>query len=409
MSNTFLAVDLVAAESLRIFSNELYFLKNMNRDYEGKFSLEVQDHRTGPTIRIPKPARRTVRSGWARQAQDFQEDYVSLTIDTIRGDDMNIPESELSLLVEDPDTNMARFSERFLKTRMTTLANSIDAEQFAKMYVLVGNSVGTPGQTPNSWGPYGDAMQKLDDNLCPASDRMVIINPAARNKTADSFKGLALQQRSEKAIAKAYLGSVADFDAFMSQNVPRHLVGPLGGTPLVNGASQTGANLVTDGWTAAAASRLKKGDVFTIAGVYQVNYQTKATMSTLQQFVVTADVSSDGSGNATVPIFPSIVTSGATQSVSNSPADDAAITVVGTASTLYAQNLAYHKDAFAVAFAKLTNPKTTVESSTKEFEGISMRYMRGYDINNAQLVDRIDVFLGSQALYREWATRIWGE
>lgn len=409
MANTFNAVDLIAAESLRIFSNELYFLKNMNRDYQDKFTTEVQDHRTGPTIRIPKPARRTVRQGWARQAQDFTEESVSLTIDTIRGDDMNIPEAQLSLLVEDPDSNMPAFSKRFLQTRMTTLANSIDAEQFAKMYVLVGNSVGTPGQTPNSWGPYGDAMQKLDDNLCPASDRMVIINPAARNKTADSFKGLALQKRSEDAISRAYLGGVADFDVYMSQNVPRHLVGPLGGTPLVNGASQTGANLVTDGWTAAAASRLKKGDVFTIDGVYMVNYQTKATLSTLQQFLVTADVSSDGSGNATVPIFPSIITSGATQSVSNSPANDAAITVVGTASTLYAQNLAYHKDAFTVAFAKLTNPKTGVESSTKTFEGISMRYMRGYDITNAELVDRIDVFLGSQALYREWACRIWGE
>lgn len=409
MTQTFLAVDLIAAESLRIFSNELYFLKNMSRDYQEKFNLEVQDHRTGPTIRIPKPARRTVRQGWARQAQDFAEEYTTLTIDTVRGDDMNIPEADLALLVQDPDSNMPAFSKRFLQTRMTTLANSIDAEQFAKMYVLVGNSVGTPGQELNSWAPYGDAMQKLDENLCPQSDRIVIINPGARNKTSDSFKGLALQQLSEKALTKAYFGSVADFDVYMSQNVPSHLVGPLGGTPLVNGASQVGSSLVTDGWTASAASRLKKGDVFTIDGVYMVNYQTKATLSTLQQFVVTSDVSSDGSGNLTASIFPSIITSGATQTVNASPANDAAITVVGSAATLYAQNLAYHKDAFAVAFAKLSSPKTSVESSTKTFEGISMRYMRGYDINNAQLVDRIDVFLGSNALYREWACRLWGK
>jgi hypothetical protein len=407
MANTFNAVDLIAAESLRIFSNELYFLKNMNTDYQSKFTQEVEDHRTGPTIRIQKPARRTVRQGWTRQTQDFVEEYTTLTIDTVRGDDMDIPEAELALLVQDPDANMKAFSDRFLKTRMTTLANSIDAEQFAKMYVLVGNSVGTPGATPNSWGVYGDAMQKLDDNLCPQADRMVIVNPAARNKSADALKGLFVKAAND-VVSRAYIASLADFDYYMSQNVPSHTVGPLGGTPLVNGGSQVGASLVTDGWTAAAASRLKKGDVFTVAGVFQVNYQTKATLSTLQQFVVTADVSSDGSGNATVPIFPSIITSGATQSVSNSPANDAALTVVGSASTLYAQNLAYHKDAFTVAFAKLSSPKTSVESSTKAFEGVSMRYMRGYDITNAKLVDRIDVFLGSNALYREWATRIWG-
>ncbi|QEL19336.1 P22 phage major capsid protein family protein [Limnoglobus roseus] len=408
MANTFNAVDLIASESLRIFSNELYFLKNMNTDYQSKFQMEVEDHRTGPTVRIQKPARRTVRQGWTRSPQDFTEESTSLTIDTVRGDDMNIPEAELALLVQDPESNMAGFSKRFLQTRMTTLANSIDAEQFAKMYVLVGNAVGTPGQTPNTWGPYGDAMQKLDENLCPAADRMVIINPAARNKTADAFKGLALQQLSEKALSRAYLGSIADFDVFMSQNVPNHTVGPLGGTPLVNTGSQVGSSLVTDGWTAAAASRLKKGDIFTIAGVYQVNYQTKAQYSSLQQFLVTADVSSDGSGNLTAAIFPSIITSGATQTVNASPADNAAITVVGTAATLYAQNLAYHKDAFTVAFAKLSSPKVSVESSTKTFENISMRYMRGYDIANAQLVDRIDVFLGSNALYREWACRIFG-
>jgi hypothetical protein len=398
----------VAAESLRIFTNELYFLKNMNRDYEDKFNLEVQDHRTGPTITIPKPAKRSVRTGWTRSASDFTEESVSLTIDTVKGDDMNIPEAELALVVQDPETNMARFSDRFLKTRMTTLANVVDADAFARCYVLVGNAVGTPGVTPASWGPYGDAMEKLDDNLCPQTDRMVIINPAARNKTADSLKGLAIEKVAEKAVTKAYFGSISDFDVYMSQNTPNHLVGPLGGTPLVNGASQTGSSLVTDGWTAAAASRLKKGDIFTIAGVYMVNPQTKATLSKLQQFVVTADVSSDGSGNLTAAIFPSIITSGATQTVSASPADNAAITVVGTASTLYAQNLAFHKDAFTVAFAKLTSPSVSVEASTKTFEGISMRYMRGYDITNAQLVDRIDVFYGLQALYREWACRIFG-
>lgn len=408
MANNFNAVSLVASECLRIFTNELYFVKNMNRDYQSMFDLVVQDHRTGPTITIPKPAKRTRRTSWTRSATDFTEESATLTIDTVLGDDMDITEADLATLVTAPEENMPSFSKRFLETRMVGMANQLDADVFAKMYVLVPNMVGTPGTTPQSWGVYGDAMQKLDENLCPSDNRMVIVNPAARNKTADAFKGLALQKISSDIITRAYLGSVSDFDLYMSQNVPNHTVGPLGGTPLVNGGSQTGSSLVTDGWTAAAASRLKKGDIFTIAGVYMVNPQTKVQLNTLQQFVVTADVSSDGSGNLTAAIFPSIVTSGATQTVSGSPADNAAITVVGTASTLYAQNLAYHKDAFTIAFAKLSSPDTTVKSATKTTEGISMRYMRGYDISSAKYVDRIDVFYGTQALYREWGVRIWG-
>ena len=75
------------------------------------------------------------------------------------------------------------------------------------------------------------------------------------------------------------------------------------GTPLVDGASQTGRSLVTDGWNASIAI-FKAGDYLKIAGNDKV-------------YMVTADVSSDGSGDATIAIEPALVAS---------PADDAAIT-----------------------------------------------------------------------------------
>lgn len=75
------------------------------------------------------------------------------------------------------------------------------------------------------------------------------------------------------------------------------------GTPLVNGASQTGRSLVTDGWNASIAI-FKAGDFLKIAGNDKV-------------YMCTTDVSSDGSGNATISIEPALVAS---------PADDGAIT-----------------------------------------------------------------------------------
>lgn len=63
------------------------------------------------------------------------------------------------------------------------------------------------------------------------------------------------------------------------------------GTPLLNGAHAAGASsLVTDGWTASVTGILKLGDYLQIG--------------TRMHKVVGADVTSDGSGNATIEIWP---------------------------------------------------------------------------------------------------------
>ena len=75
-----------------------------------------------------------------------------------------------------------------------------------------------------------------------------------------------------------------------------------GGTPLVNGSSQTGSSLITDGWP-ASKTVLRAGDYFSVNGE-------------LKQ--VTSDVLSDGSGNATIPFKPFL---------RGSPADNAPLTI----------------------------------------------------------------------------------
>ena len=84
--------------------------------------------------------------------------------------------------------------------------------------------------------------------------------------------------------------------------------GTVTGTPLVNGASQTGNSIITDGW-AASEIVLKAGDIIKYAGINIV-------------YDVPADVTSDGSGNATIPINPPIFEGG-------EPADNAPIIVTG--------------------------------------------------------------------------------
>lgn len=81
--------------------------------------------------------------------------------------------------------------------------------------------------------------------------------------------------------------------------------GSLGGSPLVNGASQTGNSLVTDGWSASVTNVMKAGD-----------YISYSTGSGRALHMVVADANSDGSGNATFTIEPAIRVS---------PADDVSI------------------------------------------------------------------------------------
>lgn len=408
MANTYNIQNIVVAEGLRVLSNELVFANKISRQYEDKFNLNVESHRTGATITIPKPPRSTVRSGWTMQTQNAVEESVNLTIDTVKGDDYGFTDADLALLIPDPEKNMSAWSKRFLKPRITRIANAVDLDVFQKAVVLVPNLVGTPGVIPQTYLVYAQAMQKLDENLAPQDDRYAIINPAARAYIADALKGTYVEKISAKALLKGFIPTMTDFSVFMSQNVPNQTVGNTASTtPLINGASQTGSTLNIDGWTNSTAV-LNKGDIFTIAGVNQVNAVTGSSLGTLQQFVVTANVTSSSAGvTSAVAIFPSIITSGATQTVDSSPADNAAVTVVGTAATAYAQNLVFHKDAFTMAFAKLHIPGSGVEKASQAtYDGFTMRYVRGYDIINAQVLDRIDCYYGFAGLYQQQAVRV---
>jgi hypothetical protein len=168
--------------------------------------------------------------------------------------------------------------------------------------------------------------------------------------------------------------------------------------------------LITDGWTAAAASRVKQGDIFTIAGVFAVNPMSKQTMPYLQQFVVNADGSSDGSGNLTLNISPAIITSGAYQTVSAAPADNAALTFLGTASTIYPQNMVFHKNAFALVMVPMEVPQGIHPSlvGRETHKGISVRLIPYYDGTNDLDNWRLDVLYCVKAIFPDLATRLSG-
>jgi hypothetical protein len=195
----------------------------------------------------------------------------------------------------------------------------------------------------------------------------------------------------------------------MSQSIGSLTTGSRAGTILVNGAvsTQGQATITLDGLT--SSTTVVVGDVFTIAGVFSVNPQTRVSTGSLQQFVVTAAQTASSGDMVSMAISPPMYTSSnALATIDSFPADNAAVTFVGTASTAYPQNLIYHKDAITVATADLIMPTGVDMASRQVHNGLSMRIIRQYDINNDRMPTRIDILYGYAAIRPEMACRLIG-
>ncbi len=319
MPNTTLTADVIAKAALAVLDNEFGWLNKMHRVYEDEYSETVNGYKKGATISIRRPADFTVRTGPVAAAQDVIEGKVPLTIDQQIGVDFKFTSTELTL-------NVNQLTERIIKPAMVNIVNHVGNDILTQAYRGVYNAVGTPGQAINSFADFARGPERLDEMAVPSSDRYSVMVPNDFWNMVGSQTTLGGSRASDGAYRNGTLGDVGGISTYMTQVMPRHTVGVATGTPLVNGAAQsvtydTAKNTWTqtlnaDGWTASIAGILKAGDVFTIADVFAVNPKTKAVLAHLQQFVVTADVTSTAGGVGNPVISPPIIVSGPHQTVS---------------------------------------------------------------------------------------------
>lgn len=389
MANTILTPTMITREALRILHQKLNFVGTINRQYDDSFAKSGA--RIGSSLNIRLPNQYTVRSGATLFAQDTTESNTTLTVSTQKGVDLNFTSADLTMSLDD-------FGYRILDPAMSVLAANIEYDAMS-MYQDVYNTVSNVGAAM-TMSQVLSARKKVTDTLAPLSDRYANLCTQDNVDLINANKGL-FQDASTvaKQYREGYVGRTAGFDFLENTMWPTFTPGARSQLYQVNGASQTGATLAVNTGTGAVA----KGEVFTIPGVFQVHPETKATLSVLQQFVVTAAYAG-GAGN--ISISPSIVTSGATQNVSNSPTTTNVLTFVGTASTATGLSLAYHKDAFTFATADLVMPKGVDFAAREVLDGISMRVVRAYDINNDKFPTRLDVLYGYKTIRPQLAVRI---
>lgn len=386
MANTLLTPTAVTREALRILHQKLNFVGNIVREYDDSFAKSGA--KIGDSLKIRLPNQYTIRSGATLSAQDTTETSTTLQVATQKGVDLNFTSVDLTLSLDD-------FSKRILDPAMAVLAANIESDALS-MYKNVYQSVWNGGSAA-TYNKALDARVILNRSLAPFADRTALMDSIAMADVVKDTKTLFQDDTSlSKQYKEGYMGRAAGFDWSENTMMPSHTRGGSNGAYLVNGATQTGATLTVD----TGATAPSEGDVITIAGVFSVHPETKVSTGVLQQFVI-------GSGATTTsfPISPSIVTSGATQNVSGSPADNAAITFLGTASTAVQTSLLFQKEAFAFATADLVMPSGVDFARREVMDGISMRIVRMYDINNDKFPCRLDVLYGYKTLRPQLAVR----
>ena len=401
MANSILTIDMITRKALEILENNLVLTRNVNRQYDDSFAVEGA--KIGSTLRIRLPDRALVTDGAALQVQDDNEQITTLAVASQKHIGVNFTSAELTMQLDD-------FAERVLKPRISQLAASIDAD-VANAYKAIGNSVGTPGTTPSTSLVLLQAQQKLNENAAVMSPRYATVNPAANAGLVEGMKGLFNPTDTiSKQFKNGMMGmGVLGFDEInMSQSIKQHTTGSRSGTITVDGSYSTqGVSKITLNGT--TGHTLTVGDVFTIDNVYAVNPQTRESTGSLQQFTVTAANTAAANKFTDVEIFPPIYTSAhALATVNAFPVNLATVTFLGSASSQYAQNLVYHKDAITFATADLLLPQGVDMAARAVHNGISLRVVRQYDINNDRMPCRIDVLYGYSAIRPQMACRIWG-
>jgi hypothetical protein len=391
---------MITRKALEILENNLVITRNVNRQYDDSFAVEGA--KIGSTLRIRLPDRALVTDGAALQVQDDNEQFTTLTVASQKHIGVNFTSAELTMQLDD-------FAERVLKPRISQLASSIDAD-VANAYKSIGNTVGTPGTTPSTSLVLLQAQQKLNENAAVMNPRYATVNPAANAGLVEGMKGLFNPTDTiSKQFKNGMMGTgVLGYDEInMSQSIKQHMTGSrvATGNSVTTTVSSEGAASIA--LTIGSGLTVKAGDVFTVADCFAVNPQTRESTGSLFQFVALADATASGTA-IVVTVAPIYTAANALATVDSFPTSGKAVIFVGAATTQYAQNLVYHKDAITFATADLLLPQGVDMAARAVHNGISLRVVRQYDINNDRMPCRIDVLYGFSTIRPQMGCRIWG-
>jgi len=403
-----------------MLTNNLVMGANVYRGYESDFPGQPKK---GGSMQIRKPVKFSVTKARTRATSILSENYITVTVATQAHVSWAFSSIDLTLTIE-------QYSERYIAPAAAKLANTIDAD-LCGLYTDIYNMTWDSGGfvSPATFMVLGKAMQRLDEEAAPPEDRCIVFNPAAHWSMANALHNLNPTAVSTPVVRKGYLGKIANCDIYMDQNIKVHYSGLAWASTHTMVYGSTAGTIETatvdaDGpattiqilrlGVISTSSALKTGDVITIAGCYAVNPMSGESTGALRMFVVTADVgcTTTGSGSAnmvTVHVEPGLVATGPYKNVDTYPAPGAAIQNLHHAGHYFPQNLAFHRNAFALVMVPLEVPDGVDWSSSVSEDGYSIRIVKQYDIDADADIIRMDILYGVKTIYPELAVRIYGQ
>lgn len=394
-----LTPQIITKESLVILENNLVAANRVNRKFENQFV------KIGNSLTIRKPNRFTVVSGAGLQVQNIAEPSVSITVNQQKHVDFQFTSQDLTLTVEE-------FSERYLKPGMASLANTVDNDVLANT-LSISNYVGARGTVPSTFALSVQLTgQRMDENSAPQDNRSLVLNPAGYWALAAGQTPLFVMPTAKDALVKGYLATIGNYEIYMDQNTS-NLTGGMhnSSASYIVSSGQGNGNSTTMFGGGGTGEQIQIGEVFTVAGVFNVNPQSRVSTGQLKNFVVTASTSPTGS-TITVTFSPSIVTSGPYQNVSGPASTGSAVVwltgTTGSATSTNVQNIAFCRDAFGLVMVPMEIPQGVDFAARETYRNISMRVIRAYDINNDVFPTRVDILYGTTVYYDELACRLGG-
>lgn len=408
--NTFITPTWVTTDTATGFLDSTKLIGRFDRQWNDQWANKPEGAQIGDTAQIRIEQRWTVTEGQALQQQAILNQTVPITINHQFNVGMGWSTAQQTLEVEEVQSRYTRPAGKRMAAKWDRIAGQ-------EVYKSVYFSVGTPGTAITSNLTWQDAVAIMQEQAVP-DEFCAVVSPGQQAQLVSSnlTQFNPAQQISEYfKSGKFGAGALGVDEWYYDPLLPLHTTGTFTASSwAVVGANQTGSSLSVDG---AGTYALKAGDVFTIAGVYSTNpLEQDLSMGRLQQFTLTADVS--GSSTATLSISPSIVTSGALQNVSGSPADNAVITFLGStgsvggtlSATASRQNLVFHPSAFAFVMVDLARslPGAEVGYLSDRETRIKMRMVQQYNIQTDQNPSRIDTIGGVAAILPYFAVRAWG-
>lgn len=386
--------------------NRLGFTASVDKEDESTFGQGFKSVQPGDTIYINKNARYNVRSNATFATQDTIEERVALTVNQRRGVDIDLTSAEIAT-----DAQLRSWADRFLKPAVARIADSVEAYNLQLATQAAYMTVGTPGTSPATSGVFLQAAERIRAQSCPQDNLLAVIHQSVNTTMVPALQGLFLPtEQVAKQFRTGYLGSTTLGMDFMTSNLAyTHTNGTANAqSVLVNGAVSTNGATTIAVDAITGTNNLTAGTTFTIAGVFDVNPITKATLPNLKQFTVTATTAATAGAIAALPISPALFFSGPRQNVSATIADNAALTFsTGTGVVPLANSLVYHPSAVRFASVPLFDPGNgVVECSTETVDGISMRAIKFYDGDTDQLKMRLDIQFGTAVVRDEWLCRV---